>query len=49
MSTKLVVLNEDTLVTLGDFSDYHIWLALVGLVVAGREGGREAGMREPSR
>jgi len=37
VSIRLVVPNEDTLVTLGDFSDYHIWLALVGLVVTGRE------------
>ena len=45
VSIRLVVPNEDTLVTLGDFSDYHIWLALVGLVVTGtwKEGGREGG------
>lgn len=35
VSIRLVVPNEDTLVTLGDFGDYHIWLALVGLVVTG--------------
>lgn len=27
--------RRQTLVTLGDFRDYHIWLALVGLVVTG--------------
>jgi MFS superfamily sulfate permease-like transporter len=35
VSIRLVVPNTDTLVTLGDFSDYHIWLALVGLVLTG--------------
>lgn len=41
VSIRLVVPNEDTLVTLGDFSDYHIWLALVGLVVTGKRGVEE--------
>jgi AGZA family xanthine/uracil permease-like MFS transporter len=36
VSIGLVVPNEDTLVTLGDLSDYHIWLALFGLIVTGR-------------
>lgn len=35
VSIRLVVPNTDTLVTLGDFSDYHIWLALLGLVLTG--------------
>lgn len=30
-----VCVYGQTLVALGDFSDYHIWLALVGLVLTG--------------
>lgn len=34
-SINLIVANPQTMVTLGDLSDYHIWISLVGLMIMG--------------
>lgn len=35
MQMTTITFQTQTLVTLGDFRDYHIWLALAGLVLTG--------------